>query len=132
MEALEEGASGYLLKDMPTDAIVQAMMTVHQGGIVLPQDFTKPMLAALRQRRVDHEKETVDTPQQMKELTERETEVLKELGLGKNNKEIADALVITEGTVKNHVSNIIQKLELRDRTQAVVLAIRSGLVTFHT
>ncbi|OZI13578.1 DNA-binding response regulator [Bacillaceae bacterium SAS-127] len=131
-EALEEGASGYLLKDMPTDAIVQAMMTVHQGGIVLPQQFTQPMLEALRQRRVHNEKEASDIAQQMKQLTARETEVLKELGLGKNNREIADALVITEGTVKNHISNVIQKLELRDRTQAAVLAIRSGLVTFPT
>ncbi|MGQ0438585.1 response regulator transcription factor, partial [Bacillus sp. B-TM1] len=64
------------------------------------------------------------------QLTEREVDVLREIGLGLNNKEIAEKLFITEGTVKNHVSNLISKLELRDRTQAAIYAVRYGITMY--
>jgi DNA-binding NarL/FixJ family response regulator len=130
-KALEEGASGYLLKDMPTDTIVKAIMTVHSGGIVLPPDITAQMLKELKKSK---EQETlqdkVEAPLVINELTERELEVLQQLGYGYSNKEIAGILFITEGTVKNHVSNLINKLELRDRTQAAIFAVRYGITTF--
>ncbi|MDP4127706.1 MAG: response regulator transcription factor [Bacillota bacterium] len=132
-EALEEGASGYLLKDMPTDTIVQAIMTVYAGGVVLPPELTAQVLKELkRTNEVETQKNSTPAPDSIKELTEREREVLVQLGHGCSNKEIADKLFITEGTVKNHVSNIISKLELRDRTQAAIFAVRFGITTFET
>ncbi|MGG1629863.1 response regulator [Rossellomorea sp. NRS-1567] len=121
-EALEEGASGYLLKDMPTDAIVQAIMTVQSGGMVLPKALTADIVREMRRNQPSDQSTTV--PEIVKELTERELEVLNQLGLGLNNKEIARELYISEGTVKNHVSNLISKLQLRDRTQAAIFAVR--------
>ncbi|MEH7121740.1 response regulator transcription factor [Bacillus sp. JJ1503] len=130
-DALEEGASGYLLKDMSTDTIVQAILTVFHGGVVLPKDFTSNVLTEMRLKKSKDEiNSEAPIPFSLNELTSRELEVLSHLGQGFNNKEIADALFITEGTVKNHVSNIIQKLELRDRTQAAIFAVRYGITTF--
>jgi len=133
-DALEEGASGYLLKDMPTETIVQAIQTVHRGGVVLPPDLTAQVVAELKRAR-EQKPNTTPAPDQtvtklMSELTEREIEVLGLLGHGKNNREIADHLVITEGTAKNHVSNLITKLGLRDRTQAAIFAVRYGVTRF--
>ncbi|PEA55584.1 DNA-binding response regulator [Bacillus pseudomycoides] len=128
-EALEQGASGYLLKDMATDTIVQAILTVHAGGVVLPQDMTAEIVKELKRTKVDSIAEQ-HAPKQIEQLTEREVEVLRELGYGLNNKEIAEKLFITEGTVKNHVSNIISKLELRDRTQAAIFAVRYGVTAY--
>ncbi|WP_421383224.1 response regulator [Bacillus salacetis] len=127
-EALEEGASGYLLKDMPTDAIVQAIMTVQSGGMVLPKELTADIVREMR--RNQSEDQSHEVPEILKELTEREMEVLNQLGLGLNNKEIAKELYISEGTVKNHVSNLISKLQLRDRTQAAIFAVRYNITTF--
>ncbi|MCA0970571.1 response regulator transcription factor [Halobacillus litoralis] len=132
LEALTEGAHGYLLKDMPTDSIVQAIMTVHSGGIVLPQALTAEIMSEMK-RRQDLEKDifpSQNVPEIIHDLTEREREVLKKLGEGLNNKEIAAQLYISEGTVKNHVSHLIGKLEVRDRTQAAIFAVRYGITTF--
>lgn len=130
-EALEEGASGYLLKDMSTDTIVKAILTVHSGGIVLPPDITAQMLRELKKtKQLESLQEKVEAPKIIEDLTDRELEVLKQLGYGYSNKEIATILFITEGTVKNHVSNLINKLELRDRTQAAIFAVRFGITTF--
>jgi DNA-binding NarL/FixJ family response regulator len=131
-EALEEGASGYLLKDMPTDTIVQAILTVHSGGVVLPPDITAQMLQELKKTKELEQSNKTECPKVIEDLTERELEVLQQLGYGYSNKEIAEALFITEGTVKNHVSNLINKLELRDRTQAAIFAVRYGITTFDT
>ncbi|RSK26059.1 DNA-binding response regulator [Bacillus sp. HMF5848] len=128
IEALQEGASGYLLKDMPTDTIVQAIKTVEAGGVVLPEDVTEKMLKELKQ--TSGHTPNVSLPQppdEVNELTERERDVLRLLGEGLNNKEIANELFITEGTVKNHVSHIISKLYLRDRTQAALFAVKYGM-----
>ncbi|QTD40205.1 response regulator transcription factor [Sporosarcina sp. Te-1] len=130
-DALEEGASGYLLKDMPTETIAKAISTVYHGGVVLPKDFTAHLLAEGRIKQAEKITERVSVPPQgLSELTIREREVLQYLGQGLNNKEVAEGLFITEGTVKNHVSNIIHKLGLRDRTQAAVFAVRYGVTTF--
>ena len=125
--ALEEGASGYLLKDMSADMITNAIKTVQSGGMVLPPEITAQMLQELKGEK---ERQVNSSPAVLADLTNRERDVLRDLGYGKNNKEIAADLFITEGTVKNHVSNIISKLELRDRTQAAVFAVRYGITTF--
>lgn len=126
-EALEQGASGYLLKDMPTDTIVQAILTVKSGGVVLPQEVTAQVLQELKKTRVSDAMLLEEVPSSVELLTERELDILREIGYGLSNKEIAHKLYITEGTVKNHVSNLISKLELRDRTQAAIFAVRYGI-----
>ncbi|KEO85000.1 response regulator [Tumebacillus flagellatus] len=131
-EALDEGASGYLLKEMPTEEIVAAIHTVHGGGMMLPPDITAQVVSELKRVREQYaltqeQASPMPTPPLHEELTEREREVLRLLGCGLNNKEIADRLAITEGTTKNHVSSIISKLRLRDRTQAAIYAVRHGL-----
>lgn len=128
-QALEEGASGYLLKDLSVDAIVKAIMTVLSGGIVLPPQLTAQIIHELR-RNKENDASTIQVPKLFHELSLREVEVLRHLGEGRNNKEIAASLYITEGTVKNHVSNIISKLEMRDRTQAAIFAVRYGITVF--
>lgn len=132
-EALEEGASGYLLKDMPTDTIVQAILTVHSGGVVLPPDVTAQVIKEMKHSQsmaAPLEANPPAAPKETEDLTEREHDVLRQLGYGLSNKEIAEILFITEGTVKNHVSNIISKLGLRDRTQAAIFAVRYGITTY--
>lgn len=132
-EALEEGASGYLLKDMPTDTIVQAILTVHSGGVVLPPDVTAQVIKEMKHSQnmaAPLEANPPAAPKETEDLTEREHDVLRQLGYGLSNKEIAEVLFITEGTVKNHVSNIISKLGLRDRTQAAIFAVRYGITTY--
>ncbi|REE67630.1 LuxR family two component transcriptional regulator [Paenibacillus taihuensis] len=134
LQALEKGVQGYLLKDLPSEAIVSAIHTVYNGGTVLQPDITAMLLREVRkipERQPDHTassslQETQDALS-LALLTEREKEVLARLGQGFNNKEIAETLSITEGTVKNHVSNVIAKLGLRDRTQAAVYAVRHSI-----
>ncbi|MCY7758847.1 two-component system response regulator LnrK [Bacillus inaquosorum] len=129
-EALEEGASGYLLKDMSADTIVKAVMTVQSGGMVLPPELTAQMLNEWKRERQLKGINEKEKPKELHDLTDREREVLAELGYGLNNKEIAEKLYITEGTVKNHVSNIISKLSVRDRTQAAIYSVRYGVSVF--
>lgn len=91
-EALEEGASGYLLKDMSADTIVKAVMTVHSGGMVLPPELTAQMLNEWKREKQLKGINEIEKPNELLDLTEREIEVLAELGYGLNNKEIAEKL----------------------------------------
>ncbi|AZN43814.1 response regulator [Paenibacillus albus] len=132
LQALEKGVHGYLLKDLPSEAIVSAIHTVYNGGTVLQPDITAMLLREVKrmpERQPDQAPLSgrPDTNGELAQLTEREKEVLARLGQGFNNKEIAETLSITEGTVKNHVSNVIAKLGLRDRTQAAVFAVRHSM-----
>ena len=124
-QAIKAGATGYVLKDSPPGETVAAIRAIHRGDSLL-----HPSIAA----RVLQEFNRISTQRaaDMKlfaELTEREIEVLKEVATGKRNREIADSLFISEKTVKNHISNILFKLQVNDRTEAAVLAMRGGLVT---
>jgi DNA-binding NarL/FixJ family response regulator len=134
--ALEQGANGYLLKDMPSEAIVSAIHTIHSGGTVLQPSITARILEEWkkRERRSNGTSVYGDDPRSslLEQLSVREMEVLRLMGRGLNNKEIADELVITEGTVKNHVSNVISKLELRDRTQVAIFAVQQGITVTET
>ncbi|MGO4269132.1 response regulator [Paenibacillus sp. TAF58] len=128
LRVLEKGVHGYLLKDMPSEAIVSAIQTVYNGGSVLQPDITATLLSELKKMSEWHPDNfhplPMNEPSGLRLLTEREKEVLTLLGQGLNNKEIAGSLIITEGTVKNHVSNLIAKLGLRDRTQAALFSVR--------
>jgi len=110
--ALEAGAKGYIIKGMPYQTLIDALVRVHSGGRFLPP----PVARALASRMPDCD------------LSSREQEVLKHLVGGMSNKEIAGLLGITEATVKCHVSTILMRLNVNDRTQAVVTALQRGLV----
>ena len=124
-QAIKAGATGYVLKDSPPEDTVAAIRAIHRGDSLL-----HPSIAA----RVLQEFNRISTQRAgdlklFSELTDREIEVLKEVATGKRNREIADTLFISEKTVKNHISNILFKLQVNDRTEAAVLAMRGGLVT---
>jgi DNA-binding NarL/FixJ family response regulator len=123
-EGLRAGASGYLLKDVSIQKLVEAIQAaVHGGGVLEPSIALKVIEAVARQAQVNPDQQPLIEP-----LTFRELDVLRLMTEGMSNKEIAEKLVVTEGTVKNHVSNIISKLSVRDRTQAALRAKELRLV----
>lgn len=126
LQALDEGASGYILKEMPAEMIVSAILTVYAGGVVLQPTISAQLIAELKKTK--HLAQNELTREAHGDLTEREVEVLKLIGVGYSNKEIAATLYISEGTVKIHVSNIISKMHFRDRTQAAIYAVKVNLV----
>jgi DNA-binding NarL/FixJ family response regulator len=118
--AVALGASGYLLKGSTREEIVQAIRTVASGETAWSREDLRRVTGALATPRLDAD---IDVP-----LTQRESEVLRQLALGLTNKEIAQALHISYETVKEHVQHILRKLGVSDRTQAAVWAVRKGLV----
>ncbi|WP_018680942.1 response regulator transcription factor [Actinokineospora enzanensis] len=122
LAAVRAGASGFLLKDAVPEDMIAAVRAVHRGDAVLAASTTRRLLDRLAPP-VD-----VGAVRLVETLTEREREVLGEIAGGYSNAEIAGRLVVSEGTVKTHVSNILAKLGVRDRVQAVVTAYESGLV----
>ena len=125
LEALGAGASGFLLKDVAPEDFVAALRTIAAGDALLAPSVTRRLLDRFRDRLPGRPDER---HARLKELTERETGILKLIARGLSNREIADHLVLAEPTVKTHVSHVLLKLELRDRAQAVVLAYEAGLV----
>ena len=123
--ALRAGASGFLLKDAPTAQVVDAVRAVAAGDAVLSPGVTRQLLDQVGRRLPAA---VSQKPQALTRLTEREREVLRMLAAGLTNAEIAHALVVTEATVKSHVSNLLGKLGLRDRVQAVIYAYETRLI----
>lgn len=122
-EGLKAGARGYLLKDISSEEMAEAVRTVARGEALIQPSIARKVVAEFSRLAVG----TLPASERMlprspNALTERELDVLRALARGMSNKEIAAALVITEGTVKTHISNILAKLEVRDRTQAVLKA----------
>jgi DNA-binding NarL/FixJ family response regulator len=126
LEGLRAGASGFLLKNAPPEELVAAVRVVAAGDALLAPSVTRTVIEALAQRPTPRTSTTDQTV--LDRLTEREREVLQQLATGKSNSELAIQLFLGEGTVKTHVSNVLTKLGLRDRLQAVVFAYESGLV----
>jgi DNA-binding NarL/FixJ family response regulator len=122
--ALRAGASGFLLKDVRPAALVEAVETVAGGHALLAPAVTQSLI----DRFVGAVPDPDGPPPDLDELTDREREILHLVALALSNAEIADRLVLTEATVKTHVSSVLRKLGLRDRVQAVVLAYDVGLV----
>ncbi|MFD5339643.1 response regulator [Streptomyces hawaiiensis] len=116
--ALRAGAAGYVYKDVDPDALAGAIRSVHAGHILLQPEVAGALLA---------QEETNSGTGRTGSLTEREREVLCLIADGRSNREIARALVLSEKTVKTHVSNILMKLDLADRTQAALWAVRHGV-----
>jgi len=121
-EAIQAGASGFLLKDAPAASLVEAIKVVAAGDALLAPSVTRRLIADLARR------PRATSSHRLDELTDREQEVLVQVARGLSNKEIAEALFISEQTVKTHVSRVLSKLDLRDRAQMVIAAYESGLV----
>jgi DNA-binding NarL/FixJ family response regulator len=140
LEALRVGASGYLLKDIPTSDLVQAIQAVHRGIYQLDPAVMGRVIAALPKPEPEeppveslrlHQSAmagSASSHAQPGDLTDREIEVVRLIAQGATNREIAEQLVISEGTVKNHISNILSRLGLRDRTQAAIYAREQHLL----
>jgi DNA-binding NarL/FixJ family response regulator len=140
IDALRAGASGYLLKDLPAPDLASAVQAVYKGIYQLDPVVASKVIASLsRPRTIDPAKQpgSVSSPSSTMgdagtpsprpaDLTGREVEVLRLIAKGATNREIAEQLVISEGTVKNHISNILSRLGLRDRTQAAIYARENG------
>jgi DNA-binding NarL/FixJ family response regulator len=126
IEALRAGASGFLVKDAPVDELVRAVRTVAAGDAQLSPTVTKRLLEQVARRLPAAVQRDTDS---LAELTEREREVLRLMAVGMSNAEIGSALVVSEPTVKTHVSSVLQKLGLRDRVQAVIYAYETGLIS---
>jgi DNA-binding NarL/FixJ family response regulator len=124
VEALRNGASGFLLKDTPADQLVAAIRVIADGGALLAPSVTRRLLDTFAHRlpRAD------STTARVADLTERELEVLRLMAAGKSNGEIAADLFVSDTTVKTHESRVLMKLDLRDRVQAVVFAYEHGIV----
>jgi len=120
--AIQAGAASYLLKDVSPDDLVDAIRAVHHGEARLHPDITRKLMGQVSQ--------THSTPQEplLEALTEREQEVTRLVAMGRNNREIAQELFISEKTVKTHISNILGKLHLEHRTQLAIYAIKNKLV----
>jgi two-component system response regulator DegU len=140
-ETLRKGASGYLLKDMEAESLINAIRSVVAGHAYIHPKVTGKLINQLRRMSYLDPTGVAGGDQSLKEagvkyihqpnspLTRREAEVLRLLAEGKSNKSIGEILFISEKTVKNHVSSILQKMEVEDRTQAVIIAIKNGWVT---
>jgi DNA-binding NarL/FixJ family response regulator len=116
---IKAGATGYLLKDCTPEDLSRAIQTVYAGDTIMSPEIARKMLLAFE--------EAEEEPSALT-LTERELEIITALARGQSNKQIARGLSISEKTVRNHVSNIYKKLHVYDRTQAVLYAIREGLI----
>ena len=120
--AIQAGAASYLLKDVSPDDLVEALRAVHRGEARLHPDIARKLMEQVAQQSSPRR----DTPAE--EITERERDVIRLVAQGRSNHEIAQELFISEKTVKTHISNILNKLNLEDRTQLAIYAIRKGLV----
>lgn len=127
-DALRAGARGYLLKDVTLDQLTHAVRTLAEGGTLIAPTVTDRLLRAVRSGSNDVSQAFAQDQAPPAGLTDRELEVLRLAAGGYSNREIAAALFLAEGTVKNHLSTILMKLGVRDRTQAVLRALRDGLL----
>lgn len=128
-EMIRAGARGYILKDSDSETVVQAIQRVAAGESVYPAGLMERVMDRFHQLSAEsYERVPLDLARDARGLTPRELEVLGCIVSGHSNKEIADELVISEETVKNHVTSLFRKLEVEDRTQAAVLAVQKGLV----
>ena len=123
-EALRAGASGFLLKDSPRHDLIAAVRAAAAGDALLAPSVTRRLIEAFARR----PPEAAPSPSQLASMTAREKDVLLLLARGRSNAEIATTLFVSEATVKTHVGNLLAKLGLRDRVQAVILAYETGLV----
>jgi DNA-binding NarL/FixJ family response regulator len=126
-DAIKAGASGYLLKDIPLDQVAEAVRSVHGGQSLISPSMAGKLLtefASLTKRETEEPPRDVPAPK----LTDREMQVLRLVARGMNNRDIAKELFISDNTVKNHVRNILEKLQIHSRMEAVMVAVREKLI----
>ena len=123
LAGVKTGAKGYLLKDVPLEDLVDGIKKVANGETIVRPQITKKILSGVEDLKNNFMSFEIPDP-----LTARETEILRLMAGGHSNKEIANSLFVAEGTVKNHVSNILSKIGVRDRTRAVLKALELGLI----
>lgn len=123
LQSIQKGAKGFLLKDISLESLIGAIEAVHRGESYIQPAITENLL-----KNCSANESSYSAPECMESLTTKETEVLRLIASGYSNKEIAQALSKSEGTIKNHVSNLLSKLGVRDRTRAVLSAIEQGLL----
>jgi NarL family two-component system response regulator LiaR len=130
--AIKAGAMGYLLKDTGSEELMRAIHQVYRGESSINPKIARKLLQEISTTQFTQNEKKPPPPEQPPDvdpLTEREMEVLKLVARGRNNREIADRLTVAEGTVRTHVSNILNKLHLASRTQATLYALRGGLAS---
>jgi NarL family two-component system response regulator LiaR len=130
--AIKAGAMGYLLKDTGSEELMRAIHQVYRGESSINPKIARKLLQEISTTQFTQNEKKPPPPEQPPDvdpLTEREMEVLKMVARGRNNREIADRLTVAEGTVRTHVSNILNKLHLASRTQATLYALRGGLAS---
>ena len=125
-DAMKYGASGYLLKDTSYDIIMDGIKSVYRGNVVMHPEVAAKIINNTK----SNSKNTLSNIMDKYKLTLRQVEFIIGIGTGLTNKEIASNLFVTEGTVKNHITEILSKLELRDRTQIAIFALKNSLVNF--
>lgn len=116
-EAIKNGATGYMLKNQSSDSIIESLRAVHKGSVVLEREVAESLTSMLKDDKKKQQKKL--------DITEREWDVLKLVGEGLANKEIADKLYLSEGTVRNYVTTLLEKLSLRDRTQLAIYYVKN-------
>jgi len=123
LKGIQAGAKGYLLKDVSLETLIEGIETVHSGETLMQPALTERLLKGLQSHQ-----STFEAPDNIEPLSPKEREVLGLMASGCSNKEISQALHKSEGTIKNHVSNVLAKLGVRDRTRAVLIAIEKGIL----
>ncbi len=124
-DALKNGASGYMLKDASPMEILEAVRTVYNGGALIQSEVAVKVIDQFSQLAKDTGDKHIDPKAEL--LTDREIEICRLIAEGKSNKEIADELYLSQGTVKNHITKMLLKLDLRDRTQLAIFTIKNNL-----
>ncbi|MCT6923201.1 response regulator transcription factor [Metasolibacillus sp.] len=120
-QTLKDGANGFLVKSSEPKKLIASIHSVFAGGMVLQEEVAAKLVPKLLQQTIKQEEPSTN-------LTARELEIARFIGEGKTNKEIANELFLSVGTVKNHITHILNELQLRDRTQLAIYAVRNGLV----
>lgn len=123
LKGISAGAKGYLLKDVSLETLIEAIQTVYRGKRLMQPALTERLIQGL-----SHIKSDFKVPEIIEPLSPKELEVIGLMASGSSNREIAKALHKSEGTIKNHVSNLLSKLGVRDRTRAVLIAIEKGIL----
>lgn len=125
-EALKAGAAGYLLKDIPPAGLEAAIISVYNGGVLMSPEIADKVVNKLSNGPPTKSKSDYDSIREI--ITERELEILQAIAQGKGNREIAKEFYLSEGTVRNYVSNIYAKLNVKDRAEAILYAIEKKIV----
>ena len=119
-EALKNGADGYILKDVKSDKIIESIKTVYSGNLLLHSEIANKVIKELENKNTITKENKIEINGPYESLTSREVEIAQLISLGKSNKEISQLLFITEGTVKNHITRILSKLQIKNRVQLML------------